>query len=103
MSFADIQFPRADEIVMGRILEKGDGFYNMNLMCLSESDDLYRFEEEDTHVQIEYVMNTFDDPSESDLGLTQFDDNSWMKTDPDYVPSDEDESEDESLVDEEED
>lgn len=101
MSYADIKIPDQQEIVVGRILENG----KMNLLYFSDRDDHYKFEEEETHIKEEYILQTFDDPTESDLGLTRVGDNEFVLTDPDYVPSeseDEEESEDESLVDEDE-
>ena len=104
MAYADIQFPNQAEIVLGRILNKGDGFFNMNLMYFSDRDDMYKFEEEETHVQREHVITTFDDPSESDLGLEQYEGDLWIKSDPNYHPSSHSDvdSEEESLVDSDE-
>lgn len=106
MAFADCKFPDQKEIVVGRILDEGDGYYNMNLLYYSDKEDCYIFEEEETHIQKEYILTTFDDPTESDLGLKSLGDDTYELVDPDYVPSEEseeeDESEDESLVDEDE-
>ena len=101
MSFADIKIPNQNEIVVGRILENG----KMNLMYFSDRDDHYKFEDEETFIEKEYILQTFDDPTESELGLTCIGDNEFVLADPDYIPSEseDDESEDESLVDEEED
>jgi hypothetical protein len=104
MAYADVQFPDRTDIVLGRILNKGDTFFNMNLMYFSDRDDLFKFEEEESHVQKEYILTTFDDPSESDLGIEQHGENFWIKTDPNYHPSSESEadSEEESVVDSDE-
>ena len=101
MSFADIKIPDQEEIVVGRILENG----KMNLMYFSDRDDRYKFEDEETFIEKEYILQTFDDPTESELGLTCIGDNEFVLTDPDYIPSESEceESEDESLIDEEED
>ena len=98
MSYADIKIPDQKEIVVGRILENG----KMNLLYFSDRDDHYKFEDEETFIEDEYILQTFDDPSESELGLTRVGDNEFVLTDPDYVPteSENEESEDESLVDE---
>ncbi len=105
MAFADCKFPEQKELVVGRILNEGDGFYNMNLMYYSDADDSYIFEKEETYVQKEHIVAIMDDPTESELGLMYLGDDMYGLTDPDYVPSEESEdevSEDESLVDEEE-
>ena len=102
MSYADIKIPGQSEIVVGRILENG----KMNLLYFSDRDDHYKFEEEETTINEEYVLQTFDDPTESELGLTRVGlVDEFILSDPDYIPteSDEEDSEDESLVDEEED
>jgi len=73
-------------------------------MYFSDRDDMYKFEEEETHIQKECVITTFDDPSESDLRLERYEGDLWVKTDPNYSPLSEceEESEEESVVDSEE-
>jgi len=100
MSYADIKIPDQKEIVVGRILENG----KMNLLYFSDRDDHYKFEEEETFIGEEYILQTFDDPTESDLGLIRVGDDEFVLTDPNYIPteSEDEESEDESLFDEDE-
>jgi len=100
MSYADIKIPDQKEIVVGRILENG----KMNLLYFSDRDDHYKFEEEETFIEEEYILQTFEDPTESDLGLTRVGGDEFVLTDPNYIPteSEDEESEDESLFDEDE-